>query len=173
MDLNLNREVLLLLVLGGAVLAAALDLRESTLLLVNQRSRAEVRLNERHGQLERVLDTLDVTLAEEEAAFEGTLKARREAFEAKAKAQEAAARDAAAKWDQLRAEADATSFGSREEAVATIVSSSAFFDRKVAARLRCSSQTPSSLLFSRDSELPLACARSPKTERRQKAALLC
>ena len=41
--------VLMLLVLAGAVVAAALPLRESTLLLYNAATRVEVRLNEWHG----------------------------------------------------------------------------------------------------------------------------
>merc|ERR1719171_2684784 len=58
--------------------------------LTDAHAREVERLNERLGQLERVHDTLDVTLAEEEAAFDTTLKARKEAFEAKAQQQEAA-----------------------------------------------------------------------------------
>merc|ERR1719171_3102418 len=58
--------------------------------LTDAHAREVERLNERLGQLERVHDTLDVTLAEEEAAFEANLKQRREAFETKVSQQEAA-----------------------------------------------------------------------------------
>merc|ERR1719261_46239 len=57
--------------------------------LTDAHAREVERLNERLGQLERVHDTLDVTLAEEEAAFEGQMKARKDAFEQKVQAQEA------------------------------------------------------------------------------------
>ena len=66
---------------------------------------AEVeRLNERLGQLERVHDTLDVTLAEEEAAFDTSLKGKREAFETKLQAQEAQVAELVTQQEDVRAQ---------------------------------------------------------------------
>ena len=72
--------------------------------LTDAHAREVERLNERLGQLERVHDTLDVTLAEEEAAFEANLKVRREAFEAKIAQQESAVADLVAQQEDVRAQ---------------------------------------------------------------------
>ena len=72
--------------------------------LTDAHAREVERLNERLGQLERVHDTLDVTLAEEEAAFEGQMKARREAFESKVSQQESAVADLVGQQEAVRSE---------------------------------------------------------------------
>ena len=66
---------------------------------------AEVeRLNERLTSLERVHDTLDVTLAEEEAAFDTALKAKKEVIENKTATQEAAVAELVAQQEDVRAQ---------------------------------------------------------------------
>ncbi|MAD20401.1 MAG: hypothetical protein CMJ52_09585 [Planctomycetaceae bacterium] len=72
--------------------------------LTDAHAREVERLNERLGQLERVHDTLDVTLAEEEAAFETSLKARREAFETKVQQQEAQVAELVTQQEDVRAQ---------------------------------------------------------------------
>jgi len=72
--------------------------------LTEAHAREVERLNERLGQLERVHDTLDVTLAEEEAAFESSLKARKQAFDNKVQQQEAQVAELVAQQEAVRSE---------------------------------------------------------------------
>ena len=72
--------------------------------LTDAHAREVERLQERLGQLERVHDTLDVTLAEEEAAFEASIKARSVAFEAKVGQQEAQVAELVAQQEDVRAQ---------------------------------------------------------------------
>ena len=100
--LNCKQEHSLQLAAKSTLLEEVNSLKLEAKELTDAHAREVERLNERLGQLERVHDTLDVTLAEEEAAFDGTLKARKEAFEAKAQQQEAKRRFHAAMQQALQ-----------------------------------------------------------------------
>jgi len=72
--------------------------------LTDAHAREVERLQERLGQLERVHDTLDVTLAEEEAAFEASLKTRSAGFETRVQQQEAQIAELVAQHEDVRAQ---------------------------------------------------------------------
>ena len=72
--------------------------------LTDAHSREVERLNERLSQLERVHDTLDVTLAEEEAAFEASQKEKKDQLESSTGAKEAAIQELVAQQEDVRAQ---------------------------------------------------------------------
>ena len=72
--------------------------------LTDAHAREVERLQERLAQLERVHDTLDVTLAEEEAAYESSLKTKMESFEQRAQQQQAQVAELVAQQEDVRAQ---------------------------------------------------------------------
>ena len=72
--------------------------------LTDAHSREVERLNERLSQLERVHDTLDVTLAEEEAAFEASQKEKKDQLESSTGTKEAAIQELVAQQEDVRAQ---------------------------------------------------------------------
>ena len=72
--------------------------------LTDAHAREVDRLNERLGQLEKVHDTLDVTLAEEEAAHEAAMSERRKAHETKVQQQEAQVAELVSQQEAVRSE---------------------------------------------------------------------
>ena len=72
--------------------------------LTDAHAREVERLQERLKQLEHVHDTLDVTLAEEEAAYEASIKTKKEGFVLRAQQQQAQVAELVAQQEDVRAQ---------------------------------------------------------------------